>query len=165
MKKKGTWKLVLGVIMVLGAFSMFGDGSGDGFIAIIIGAALLAWWYLPRKSAADETAKVQAEQAARTYKFKVVGVTFDNDDGSSRQEALKAVYENGKTAPATFQKYVYEGEPAMYVFANGNCVGNVAAGQSTNVAALISNGRAGTLCVDKFKGEDGETIYYASLKF
>lgn len=100
MKKKGTWKLVLGVIMVLGAFSMFGDGSGDGFVAIIIGAALLAWWYLPRKSAADETAKSQAQPVKQSE--------IPATDTSGAQNIRSYQIKHYKVAGATYYESAYK---------------------------------------------------------
>lgn len=60
MKKKGTWKLVVGILFVLGSLSLFGDGSGDGFIGLVIGALLIGWWYLQNKEA-EERAKETTE--------------------------------------------------------------------------------------------------------
>ena len=53
----------------------------------------------------------------------------------------------------------------MYILANDRCVGNVAAECVMEVRALIAKGRCATINVDKFKNEDKETIYYASIKF
>ena len=113
MKKKGTWKLVIGILVVVGSLSLFGDGSGDGFIGLVIGALLIGWWYLQNKEAEAVAKKAAEKEAAKSYKFKVVGVTHNNDDGSSRQEALKAVYDFGGIAAVTFQEYTFEGMPAL----------------------------------------------------
>ena len=165
MKKKGNWKLVVGILFVLGSLSLFGDGSGDGFIGLAIGALLIGWWYLQNKEAEAVAKKAAEKEAAKSYKFKVVGVTHNNDGGTSRQEALKAVYDFGGIAAVTFQEYTFEGMPALYILANDRCVGNVAAECVMDVRALIAKGRCATINVDKFKNEDKETIYYASIKF
>lgn len=165
MKKKGNWKLVVGIILCLSAISAFVNGGEGGFITLVIGAGLIGWWYLQNKEAEAVAKEAAEKEAAKSYKFKVVGVTHNNDDGSSRQEALKAVYDFGGIAAVTFQEYTFEGMPALYIFANDRCVGNVAAECVMEVRALIAKGRGATINVDKFKNEDKETIYYANIKF
>lgn len=165
MKKKGTWKLIIGIILCVSALSSFANGGEGGFITLVLGAALIGWWYLQNKEAEERAKAAAAKEAAKTYKFKVVGVTHNNDDGTSRQDALKAVYDFGGIASVTFQEYTYEGMPALYILANDRCVGNVAADCVMEVRELIAKGRGATINVDKFKNEDKETIYYASIKF
>ena len=165
MKKKGTWKLVVGIILCVSALSSFANGGEGGFITLVFGAILIGWWYLQNKEAEAVAKKAAEKEAAKSYKFKVVGVTHNNDDGTSRQEALKAVYDFGGIAAVTFQEYTFEGMPALYILANDRCVGNVAAECVMEVRALIAKGRCATINVDKFKNEDKETIYYASIKF
>ena len=46
MKKKGTWKLVVGIILCVSALSSFANGSEGGFITLVFGAILIGWWYL-----------------------------------------------------------------------------------------------------------------------
>lgn len=165
MKKQGTWKLVVGIIFCISALSSFANGGEGGFITLVFGAILIGWWYLQNKEAEAVAKKAAEKEAAKSYKFKVVGVTHNNDDGTSRQEALKAVYDFGGIAAVTFQEYTFEGMPALYILANDRCVGNVAAECVMEVRALIAKGRGATINVDKFKNEDKETIYYASIKF
>ena len=61
--------------------------------------------------------------------FKVVGVTFKNDDGKSRQTLLRRIrfndepFENG--VDVTIERGEYEGTPAFFVFANGLRVGSI----------------------------------------
>ena len=165
MKKQGTWKLVVGIIFCVSALSSFANGGEGGFITLVIGAGLIGWWFLQNKEAEAVAKEAAEKEAAKSYKFKVVGVTHNNDDGSSRQEALKAVYDFGGIAAVTFQEYTFEGMPALYILANDRCVGNVAAECVMEVRALIAKGRCATINVDKFKNEDKETIYYANIKF
>lgn len=75
--------------------------------------------------------------------FKVVGVTFNNDDGTSRQEILRKI--KGKEPPFngsvryTLRVYTYEGKPAVAVEANGVTIGNVPKDKSAYVAEQIRN--------------------------
>ena len=59
--------------------------------------------------------------------FKVVGVTYNNDDGTSRQRILKTLCDGDKdgTAWAKLEAYEYEGAPAVRVMTEEGCVGNI----------------------------------------
>lgn len=74
----------------------------------------------------------RAERAAReTLKFKVVGVTFKNEDGKSRQTLLRklhfgdAPFNSDDGVDITIERGAYQGEPAFSVFAEGHQVGNI----------------------------------------
>ena len=74
----------------------------------------------------------RAERAAReTLKFKVVGVTFKNEDGKSRQTLLRklhfgdAPFNSDEGVDITIERGAYQGEPAFSVFAEGHQVGNI----------------------------------------
>lgn len=62
-------------------------------------------------------------------KFRLKGVIYQNEDGSSRQDYLqkiklgKAPFE--KKPDFTIRRFEYDGEPAMAVLANGLQIGNV----------------------------------------
>lgn len=165
MKKNGTWKIVVGILFVVCGIASFAEDVGAAIFGIVAGAALIFWWKKSRDKAAREQDKKEAINLAKKYKFKVVGVTHTNDDGTSRQETLKQVYKNGKTSDVVFKHFTYEGSPALYVIANGKCVGCVAADCVGDVTALINSGRYAKMFVDKFENENNETIYYASISF
>lgn len=61
--------------------------------------------------------------------FRVVGVTFQNEDGKSRQEILKKIRYKGapyRTDPdIRLEKYEYEGREAVSVYANEEQIGNI----------------------------------------
>ncbi len=63
--------------------------------------------------------------------FRVAGVTYDNDDGSSRQEIISQIKKdkeyNSTENKLDFKEYSYEGKPALAVFIDGKQVGNVPA--------------------------------------
>ena len=176
MKKKGNWKLVVGILFVLGSLSLFGDGSGDGFIGLAIGALLIGWWYLQNKEA-EERAKAVAvkedkidfddfdDEFQTIEEFKVAGVTFDNDDGSSRQEILKNIVDNGGSADATFKEYEFNGKPAIAVYADGKCIGSIPHGSAKEVRSLIAKDLSAIINADKFVNEEGKEIYYAEVTF
>lgn len=85
-----------------------------------------------RRTAADRE-RAEAERARRAALdrriFRVVGVTFDNDDGPARnrQEILREIESDCPRPEAiSLEVYDYEGEPAVGVFYHGEQVGNLA---------------------------------------
>lgn len=72
--------------------------------------------------------------------FKVVGVTFNNDDGTSRQENLKQLrYVRKAERKAEIVPYDYNGKLAYYVLMNGKCVGNVPKELTHKMAGYLEN--------------------------
>lgn len=77
----------------------------------------------------EERRKKRVEHEIR--KFKVVGVTFKNDDGTSRQTLLrkmyfgKAPFNSDEGVSITIEESTYEGNPAFPVFAEGYQVGYI----------------------------------------
>ena len=96
---------------------------------------------------------------------RIAGVTFDNDDRSSRQKILKAIYDDPDSdlGRASLQKYEYNGEPAYHVLFEGRCVGNIPADTVEEVEAIESRIEDLTLEVSTFENEDDKTIYRAEL--
>lgn len=176
MKKKGNWKLVVGIILCVSALSSFANGGEGGFITLVFGAILIGWWYLQNKEA-EERAKAAAvkedeidfddfdDEFLTIEEFKVAGVTFDNDDGSSRQEILKNIVDNGGSADATFKEYEFNGKPAIAVYADGKCIGSIPRGSAKKVRSLIAKDLSAIISANKFVNEEGKEIYYAEVTF
>lgn len=72
------------------------------------------------------------------YTYKIVGVTFENDNGTDRQQLLKKIYNRAvkelKAGPwldvdydVSFRSYEFEGSPALAVLIDGYEIGNIAA--------------------------------------
>lgn len=108
--------------------------------------------------------------AGRPVTFDVVGVTFKNDDGESRQEILEFMYEyshkkNAKKIKASLKPYKYKGESALAVWADGVQVGNIAADEVLDVEKLISKIVDAELVINYFVAEDkgGKTMYSAKI--
>lgn len=82
-----------------------------------------------RKEKEEEQRKKRVEHEILT--FKVVGVTFKNDDGTSRQTLLrkmflgKAPFNSDEGIDITIEESTYEGNPAFPVFAEGYQVGYI----------------------------------------
>jgi len=92
------------------------------------------------------------------YEYKVVGVTFSNDDGTNRQELLRKI--KRKEAPFkgfinySLREYSYEGKTAVAVLANGIMIGNVPKENAENIAEHIKY--IDKVFVRVFGGEDGK---------
>lgn len=107
------------------------------------------------------------------YNFKIAGVTFDNEDGTSRQANLKKLYSNfnkGITeingeSSINFVPYEYKGEKAIGIEICGLEVGNVPANKVEAFTEEILNGEMTRVIpsLDKFKDDDGYTTYYGTL--
>lgn len=140
MKKKSK-KFIIGLILcIVGAIGLFGllSDTNDkaalafGSVALIaVGGVLL---FLGRKpvvvaeKSADIHKKAEAAKQNNDYfKFRVAGVTFSNGR-KTRQAILRKIKwgdEPFDFVEWTIEKYDYNGEPAIGVYANGEQVGNV----------------------------------------
>lgn len=64
------------------------------------------------------------ERIAETIRTKLVGVTYDNEDGENRQDILSSMTGNEEIE---VEKYIFNGEPAAYVKCGNKVLGNLAA--------------------------------------
>lgn len=113
---------------------------------------------------------IESRPAGRAVTYDVVGVTFKNEDGESRQEILEFMYEyshkkNAKKIKASLKPYKYKGESALAVWADGVQVGNIAADEVLDVEKLISKIVDAELVINYFVAEDkgGKTMYSAKI--
>ena len=103
-------------------------------IGTVVIALMLAQWISTDKAAmraaraaANRPRTKEVKPAYEYMSFRVAGVSHPNDDGSSRQELLRA-YRFGDapfetTRRVTLRDVAYNGEPAFQVLANGHCIG------------------------------------------
>lgn len=72
------------------------------------------------------------------YEYKVVGVTFANDDGTNRQELLRKIKSREEPFKGfvnySLQVYSYEGKTAVAVLGNGIMIGNIPKENAENIA-------------------------------
>lgn len=86
------------------------------------------------KRAEEERRLAKIREEMRLYEditFKIVGVTYKNPDGHSRQTILRKLKHgdypfNSGNIDLEFTEYEFEGEPAVGVFLAGEQVGNIA---------------------------------------
>ena len=94
--------------------------------------------------------------------FKVKGVTFDNEDGKSRQDIIKSMekklreFEDGVISLMSIEKHEYEGKPAFAILANGMQIGNVPADLAEYLDGIYNNFVAFTV-VNYLGGGRGES--------
>ena len=104
----------------------------------------------------------------------IAGVTFDNDDKTSRQRILKDLMATGGDIEITLDTYDYNGSPAIHVIANDMCIGNIPKKQVKIVLDVLDLLESGTLSINTFRPEEeiddegnikkrGELIYRADL--
>ena len=124
--------------------------------------------YRPVSTGFDPRA-ARARDAARFVRkhYAVAGVTFKNDDGSSRQKILRGFYdkETGiSTADCWLEEYEYEGEPAVRVMTFEGCVGNIRRSDLSEVREYFDHDVTRMyLDVETFEDDDDQTIYRADV--
>ena len=137
------WKIYIGIgiFLVLCAFTTPEESFGV-IPDIIIGALLIYFGITQRKKAyanpeyVEEMERLKQEKAlariphqqryqdCKKIHTKIVGVTFKNDDGTSRQDYLSKLNDNEQLY---LKEYVYKGKPAFHVCnKRGQCLGNLA---------------------------------------
>ena len=102
--------------------------------------------------------------------FKIRGVTFENEDGTSRQELLARIqekeppFDNG--LQISLERYEHDGKAAYYVNVNGYVVGSVESSVSQYITEHYDQiSGIHDLYVGSFQAENtGETVYYANAR-
>ena len=127
--------------------------------------------------------KLQAEQAGREQRqaeweathgrieTKLAGVTFDNEDGRSRQQILKAAMAEDCSGVVTLENYEHKGAEAIRVEYEGECIGTIPRDRVAEILPVMKRISAGCLHVSRFVPEDedaetsraGGVIYRADL--
>ena len=124
MKKLKTWQIVLLVIFYpIGICVWIYRVWKKNKLKRDAAAAAVARREAKEREDAARLEAWRAERAAReTLKFKVVGVTFKNEDGKSRQTLLRklhfgdAPFNSDDGVDITIERGAYQGEPAFSVF-------------------------------------------------
>lgn len=91
-----------------------------------------------KKAAAPKSAAASGSRIAETIRTKVVGVTFQNDDGESRQDILSRMTGDEEIE---IEKTTYNGEPAAYVKWGNKILGYLSAELAKDLAARYPNAR------------------------
>ena len=86
----------------------------------------------------SEAAAVSGGRILDTIRTKVVGVTFNNEDGENRQDILSRM---SGSEDITVEKYTYNGEPAAYVKWGDKVIGNLSAELAGDLARKYPKAR------------------------
>lgn len=180
--KLSSWVLVLFVLTLFGAGSTFSEYAEPTPLAYTLFIVPLVFGLLLIKLRSDvrkerQAAAVAAEvpplQPAKVRVirsvFPVAGVTFDNDDGTSRQEILQEICEgelDGIDENCWLNPYLYNGEMALGVMTSFGCVGNIRHNDVDTVLERIKTSKTGArLQAELFETDDGREIYRADVAF
>ena len=123
---------------------------------------------------ADRMETDRREEFERTHGrifTKVAGVTFDNEDGSSRQRILKAAMAEECCGTVALERYEFKGRDAIRVEYDGECIGSIPRDRVAEILLVLDRITAGALEVSRFVPEDedeetasaGGVIYRADL--
>lgn len=182
MKKTAIILWIVAALFFACSIPLFVEGNaGAGACGIVLAAVLGFIGYKKyqkhkqAEAAAEEESRRAAERAAQRSEYEerhgkiettVAGVTFDNEDGTSRQRILKKfLRENGSGAgeEATLQQYEYNGKPAVYVLLQGQIIGNVPKTHTAEVIRIIDRVEFASVHVRRFRSDEGEQICNAEL--
>lgn len=120
----------------------------------------------------DENRRQEVWEAEHgTLTTKLAGVTFDNDDGTSRQRVLKGAMADEGSGAVSLELVEKNGADAILVEYDGLGVGFIPRERVADVAKVLKRITAASLDVSRFvpEDEDGETrslggvIYRADL--
>lgn len=175
-KKPYIWWWIAAALSFIGAVQLFTTDISAAIFGIVITAVLafLGWRSFDKPRKARQAAeRARAESAAHQRAFeakhgriycKVAGVTFDNDDGTSRQRILKAIAKNTEDDPdVELRRSEYNGKPCIYVICEGRCVGTIPRENVNEVLSVYSSIEFISIDAESFENDDDETIYRADL--
>lgn len=87
---------------------------------------------------------------------KVAGVTFENEDGSSRQRILRDAFREESCGSVELETYEYKGTDAIAVYYEDKRIGNIPKDKIKEVLAVMDRISAGKLTVDRFHPDDDD---------
>lgn len=144
-KKKVVLYGAAALFAVSGVVALPSGNITGGIGCIVIAAVCFLLARKPEKEAAGQQATPRATGApaagsriAETIRTKVVGVTFQNDDGESRQDILSRMTGDEEIE---IEKTTYNGEPAAYVKWGNKILGYLSAELAKDLAARYPNAR------------------------
>ena len=106
---------------------------------------------------AAKTRQAEWEKTHGRIITKIAGVTFDNEDGSSRQRILKAAM--AEEASGTVDLELNEDEKGVVtiaVFYDGEQIGYIPKNRIADIDPIMDRITAGNLSVERFRPEDDE---------
>lgn len=196
---KPFWRIVIGACILFNAvFCSSNLAFGGSFVGFAVWwAGLVAYIFLcikipyddPVRSMRDLMARQAEDEKARHDQLaeadtkgrdawaekyaslvtNIAGVTFDNEDGSSRQQILREILEQGEgDAEVTLDEFYYKGVQAVRVLVDGRCIGNIPKHRVEDVREILDRIVSADLHVETFEPDDADPdrprlIYRADL--
>lgn len=194
-KQQGIWKLIVAGVCILAGLNAFAISTLLMDIYIVLAGILVIWWinsdWKPKtkdNSADDELPvekanvdlvesrpdpepkhiEIQEKTEYEHIKIRLVGVSFKNPDGKSRQSILRHMRFRDppfdKKFDAELYQYEYEGEPAISVKVNDMCIGHI---PKEKAPFFVDNWSrlCGITHIDVIGGgisSDGEQLHYGA---
>ena len=174
--------LAIGSLIVIFAF-LGGTDSASGFL-ILIGGILIFFGVRMQKKlkkinddkvAADKIAAEELERQKSIdewnlkfgkFDFRVAGVSYKNDDGTSRQAALKSAASAQKRNSMfvmTFEQGEYDGEPSVKVFINDKCVGFIEKDKVKQFLEIKDMISRKDVDIGLYTNDTGDTLFYCRV--
>lgn len=141
---------------VFGAHKFYIGKTGMGFLYLFTGGLFGIGWIIdtislllklmnPQKqpsvhNASNDIKSVMSSSSHDFIKITVVGVSYQNDDGTDRQFLLRRIKFNDPpfnvNKEVSLKRYLYNGDPAIAVTVNDTMIGNVPADSVKSIIAL-----------------------------
>lgn len=144
-KKKVVLYGIAALFAVSGVVALPSGNITGGIGCIVIAAVCFLLVRRPAKEAAGQQpaqrvagTPAAGSRIAETIRTKVVGVTFQNDDGESRQDILSRMTGDEEIE---IEKTTYNGEPAAYVKWGNKILGYLSAELAKDLAVKYPNAR------------------------
>lgn len=145
MAKKQIILYAAAALFVVSGVAALPSGNITGGIGCIVIGAVCAFFAAKKaaepqekRSAAPTPAAASGSRIAETIRTKIVGVTFDNEDGENRQDILQTMTGN---EDITVEKYTYNGEPAAHIKWGSKVLGNLSAELAKDLARKYPQAR------------------------
>lgn len=140
MAKKQIILYVVAALFALSGIMGLTEGNFSGCLGCLVIAAICVFFARKKENTKNAATKRTADKgaAAEVIRTKLVGVTFDNEDGQNRQEILAGMT---GAEEVTVEQYTYEGQPAACVKWNNNVLGNLSADLAKDLKAKYPNAR------------------------
>ncbi len=143
MTKKQIILLAVAALFAVSGVTALPSGNITGGVGCLVIAAVCAVIGMKKKGEAAPTKRAAASAAsgsriAETIRTKIVGVTFDNEDGENRQDILSTMTGDEEIE---VEKYSFNGEPAAYIKWGGKILGNLSAELAADLYRKYPNAR------------------------
>lgn len=120
----------------------------------------------PAEVVVESAPPAAEEEKNEKFKFRIAGVTFTNDDGSSRQAYLKEfeqAIEVGDTIDISYDIDTYDGKPRVKISFDKRCVGVIDASEVKKFIRISEKIEQAWPSIGTIESDSGKDIYYCYL--